>query len=127
MDSPPPEDNDYTAQWLDTNHQSPTGSSSDILDAHETFASQLYHCCVTTFRDFCQYRERQTDSESLKSSLWDELARLYMWGEYFKDEELDLALAPSEELAKKVISLLSAIGKRLLRCDPLLFWSRKPS
>lgn len=119
MDSPEPEDKDYTAEWLSNNHETPSGSTCDIRDAHETFASRFYHCCVAKFRDFCQYRERQTNAEASKSNLWDELARLYMWGEYFKDGELDVALAPSEALASKVISLLSAIGKRLLRCNSL--------
>ena len=126
MDSPAPEDKDYTAEWLSTNHETPSGSSCDIPDAHETFAARLYHCCVASFRDFCQFRERQNDTVILKSNLRDELARLYMWGEYFKDGELDIALALSEELASKVISILSAIGKRLLRCNSSFLWSRKP-
>ena len=116
MDLPAPEDKDYTAEWLSTNLGTHSGSICDIRDAHETFASRFYHCCVASFRDLCQYRGRQTDAEALESNLRDELARFYLWGEYFNDGELDIALAPSEELASKVISLMSAIGKRLLRC-----------
>lgn len=116
MDSPAAEDKDYIAEWLSTNRETFSGSICDIHDAHEAFASRFYSGCVANFRDFCQYKERQSDTEGSKMILWDELARLHMWGEYFKDGDLDIALAPSEELASKVISLLSAIGKRLLRC-----------
>ena len=117
IDLPAPEKKDYTAEWLSTNHETPPGSIGYIPDAHETFASRFYHCCVASFRDFCQDQEQQTDADALNSNLRDELARFYMWGEYFKDGELDVALAPSEGLASKVISLLRAIGKRLLRCN----------
>ena len=108
----------YTQQWVDANSSAYASldKRSVIPEAQDQgFATQLYRTCLHVFRHL--YNEAiDHNSQGLRlSSLKDELAKLYLWGEDFGGAELDDVLEHSEDVRKVVLELLGDIGRTLLR------------
>lgn len=105
----------YTQQWVDASAFADSSLDERSVEAQDQgFATQLYHTCLGVFRDL--YNEaKDYGSERIRlSSLKDELAKLYLWGEDFGGAELDDVLEHSEDVRKIVLELLGDIGTTLL-------------
>ena len=106
----------YTVKWLENSEVDSEDAPND--HEHETgFPAQLWTRCLAELRSHCSYREKEGVSKELNAPYWDELARLYLWGEHFEDGRLEVALRPSDELRVNVLELLSGIAKSLLTCQ----------
>ena len=108
----------YTQHWVDAS--SSTCASLDERSVtpeaqDQGFATRLYRTCLHVFRHLCNEVKDHGSQHLQLSSLKDELAKLYLWGEDFGGGELDDVLEHSEDLRKIVLELLGDIGRTLLR------------
>ena len=89
----------------------PTWSLNETLSANDDeeqdFAARLYSVCLHLLRVLC--RKRPT-----VSALKEELGKLYLWGEAFKNGKLDQALQYSDDVLVNVLDSLGEIGELLL-------------
>ena len=108
----------YTQQWVDASSSAYASldERSVIPEAQDQgFATQLYRTCLHVFRHLCNEAKDHGSQRLRLSSLKDELAKLYLWGEDFGGAELDDVLEHSEDVRKVVLELLGDIGRTLLR------------
>ena len=108
----------YTQQWVDASSSACASLDEppvipEALD--QGFATQLYRSCLHVFRHLCNEAKDHVSQRLRLSSLKDELAKLYLWGEDFGGAELDDVLEHSEDVRKVVLELLGDIGRTLLR------------
>ena len=105
-------------EWLDGHPYSSSGFSetlNDKDDEDQGFATRLYSLCLCLFLFLCQ-REQNIPSKRHKvPNLKEELGKLYLWGEAFRDGKLDRALEYSDDVRRNVLDSLGSIGKILLR------------
>lgn len=87
----------------------------DIKD--QTLVSDLNICCIRIFGMFRQIPAAFSSSfqDLDDDSIDEQLGRLFLWGQGFDPEELEVALDESKEMREMVLESLCEIGKLLIR------------
>ena len=78
---------------------------------------KLYSDCVALFSAVCHEHTSEL-CQSNGGSLKEALGRLYLWGEGFRDGQLDVILATSPYLRVNVLKLLAKVGGLLSTSKP---------
>lgn len=78
------------------------------------FAGLLYESCLGLFKDiYTQSRKSSVLSKDDQRQLKEELGRLFLWGDAFRDGKLDRVLVQWGDLRMTILEFISGIGKVL--------------
>ena len=111
----------WTQEWLVGHVHAPSGTNGTLRDERDNFednqgfATRLYSLCLCLLRYLCRQEQNIASKRHRVSTLKEELGRLYLWGEAFKNGKLDRALEYSDDVRGNVLDSLRDIGKLLLR------------
>lgn len=107
----------WTQEWLDGHlyaSSGPKGTLPENFVDDQGFATRLYTLCLCLLRYLCRHEQKISSKTHHASALKEELGRLYLWGEAFKDGKLDRALEYCDDVRGNVLDSLRDIGKLLL-------------
>lgn len=108
----------WTQEWLDSHLHASPGSKGTLPENFvddQGFATRLYTLCLYLLRYLCRQEQNISSKSHHTSALKEELGRLYLWGEAFKDGKLDRALEYCDDVRGNVLDSFRDIGKLLLR------------
>ncbi len=106
-----------TREWLDAHSDTSPDLAGGLANSEDDqgIAARLYSLCLRVLRQMCRQEQYQSSSGNSISMLKEELGKLYLWGEAFRDGKLDRALEYSDEVRSNVLESLGDIGRLLLR------------
>ena len=107
----------WTQEWLNTYSRTSLAPEGGLANGEEDpgIATRLYTLCLYVLRQICRQEQCKSLSANGISTLKEELGKLYLWGEAFKNGKLDRALEYSDEVRDTVLESLGDIGRILLR------------
>ena len=106
-----------TLEWLNARSHQSTGPEGSLVNSEndQGLAARLYSLCLRVLRQICGQAQYRSSSRNSTSKPKEELGKLYLWGQAFRDGKLDRALDYSDEVRGNVLELLGHIGRLLLR------------
>lgn len=106
-----------TQEWLDAHSDPSPDLRGGLVNSEDDqgIAARLYSLCLGVLRQMCRQEQYKSSSGDSMSILKEEVAKLYLWGEAFRDGKLDRALEYSDEVRSNVLESLGDIGRLLLR------------
>ena len=107
----------WTLEWLNARSYKSSGPEGGLVNGENDLglAARLYSLCLRVLRQICRQEQYNSSSRNSISKPKEELGKLYLWGQAFRDGKLDRALEYSDEVRGNVLELLGHIGRLLLR------------
>ena len=106
---------EHTLKWLNASVATAKTNHKTLEGEHDKgIATQLYISSQESFEEL--HRQcYQKWSTRQSSNLREEITKLYLWGEAFRDGELDVALRQSHDARCTVLSILIDMGQSVMQ------------
>ena len=114
-------DKAYVHEWIYNTSTAQEAQPELIVseDADDCLAARLYASCVQVLRGICsQASDPGVPYSAIKPwILRNELGRLYLFGDSFRNGRLNRILEDANELSENIVEILAGIGILLVRSE----------